>query len=322
MAKTEVTVIMPGMAAIVAQAINRDAIPPYLTKLIDKSRLIPNETGLSRCMFNHFSQSPLVGSDLPMMDISSETDITSEQAQGFTIKADPCYLHPDRDRLLLFSKGLDLTEQESVELIAEVQPLLYDLGVLSLQSADSWTLTLAEQSNIDFSALDEVEGKTVESNLPSGEDRRQWVTLWNEIQMQLYNADVNTRRVDNKQLPINSLWFWGQGTFEPMQDNWTSITGQSPLLAQLVDKTGQGSQYTPNDITPEFSRASKGRHLRLLEELNTELDWQTQLQALDTNVFEPLWRQLSKMAINKLVLQVPEFGEYHLTPLSRWRFWT
>lgn len=316
MAKTEVTVIMPGMAAIVAQAINRDAIPPYLTKLIDKSLLIPKETGLSRCVFNHFSQTPLVSSDLPMVDITSGQK--PEPAQGFTIKADPCYLHPDRDRLLLFSKGLDLTEQESVELITEIQPLLDDLGVLRLQSADSWTLRLAQQPNIDFSALDEVEGKTVESNLPSGEDRRQWLTLWNEIQMQLYNADVNTRRVDNKQLPINSLWFWGQGSFEPMQYNWTSITGQSPLLAQLVDKTGHGSQHQPSVIRPEFS---KGRHLCLLEGLNTELDWQTQLQDLDKNVFEPLWRQLSKMAISKLVLQVPEYGEYHLTPLSRWRFW-
>ena len=313
MAKREVTVIMPGMAAIVAQAINRDAIPPYLTKLIDKSRLIPKETGLSRCVFNHFSQTPIVGRDLPMMAITPG----QKEETGFIIKADPCYLHPDRDRLLLFSKGLDLTEQESVELIAEIQPLLDDLGMLSQRSADSWTLTLNQQPSIDFSALDEVEGKTVESNLPSGEDRRQWLTLWNEIQMQLYNADVNTRRVDNKQLPINSLWFWGQGTFEPMKDNWASITGQSALLAQLVDKTGQSSQYSPNDITPQLS---KGRHLCLLEALNTELDWQAQLQDLDTNVFEPLWRQLSKMAINKLILQVPGFGEYHLTPLSRWRF--
>jgi hypothetical protein len=315
MAKTEVTVIMPGMAAIVSQAINRDAIPPYLTKLIDKSRLMPKDEGLSRCVFNHFSQTPLVGSDLPMTDIRPG----QKQAQGFIIKADPCYLHPDRDRLLLFSKGLDLTEQESVELIAEIQPLLDDLGVLSLQSADSWTLTLAQQPSIDFSALDEVEGKTVESNLPSGEDRRQWLTLWNEIQMQLYNAEVNTRRVDNKQLPINSLWFWGQGSFEPMNDSWTSIKGQSPLLAQLVDKTDQGSQYRANDTLFQFS---KGRHLCLLEGLNTELDWQAQLQDLDKNVFEPLWRQLSKTAISKLILQVPDFGEYHLTPLSRWRFWT
>jgi len=317
MTKTEVTVVMPGMAAIVAQTINRDAIPHYLTKLINKSRLTATETGLSRCLFNHFSQTPLTGADLPIADIASE----HKEEQGFVIKADPCYLHPDRDRLLLFSKGLGLTVQEGVELIEEIQPLLDDLGLISQQSAESWTLTLAQQPSIDFSALDEVEGKAVESYLPSGQDRRQWLRLWNEIQMQLYNADVNTRRIANKQLPINSLWFWGQGGFNPMRNNWTSIKGQSTLLAQLVDKTGHGGQYMANDTIAPLPRGSKGRHLCLLEALNTEADWQTQLQSLDETVFEPLWRQLSRGTISKLVLQVPEFGEYHLTPLSRWQFW-
>lgn len=312
-AKTEVTVVMPGMAAIVSQAINNDAIPTYLSKLLAKARLTPMTGGLNRCLFNHFNQDPLLGTDLPMASLESHP------SSDISIKVDPCYIHADRASLLLFSQGLTLTEQESHELIAEIQPLLDEIGVLKGQSAQSWSLHLSTPSLISFSALDEVEGKAVESYLPSGQDKRQWHRLWNEIQMQLYNADVNVRRIANKQLPINSVWFWGQGEFTPRYNHWTTIWGQSDILARLVDATSHQATYLPAGIPTTFS---KGRHLGVLATLNTEADWQAQLDGLDKTIFEPLWTQLSTMAISKLILQVPEFGEYHLTPLRRWQFWS
>ncbi len=311
-AKTEVTLVMPGMAAIVGQAINQDAIPSSLSKLLGKAKLTPLEQGLSRCLFNHFSQQPQIGTDLPMAALESQ------QGAALSLKVDPCYIHADRDRLLLFSQDLALTEQESVELIAEVQPLLEEVGILKQHAVKSWTLQLSQPSNIDFSALDDVEGKAVETYLPSGQDKRQWHRLWNEIQMQLYNADVNARRIANKQLPINSVWFWGQGDFTPKGHHWATIWGQSPLLTKLVEASGHQAVHLLEDRLSSFT---KGRHLGLLTPLNTEADWQTQLQVLDKTVFEPLWQQLSTNRINQLTLQIPEFGQYHLTPLRRWQFW-
>ena len=313
MAKIDVTVIMPGLAAIVSQAINREVIPFYMSKIIMKANFMPYETGLSRCLFNHFSEEPLTGSDLPIADLATA------RRQEFVIKADPCYLHPDRDRLLLFSKSLDLTEKESAELIKEIQPLLDELGLISQQSHESWTLNLSVKPNIDFYAIDEVDGKGVEAYLPSGQDRQQWLRLWNEIQMQLYNSELNTGRIENNQLPINSVWFWGQGgDFKPINNYWSSITGQSALLRQLATRTGHEAEYNSGSALQQFS---KGRHLLLLREVNTELDWQRQLQIMDIKVFKPLWQKLSKMAIDKLILQVPGFGEYRQTPIRCWQFW-
>jgi len=312
-AKTEVTIIMPGTAAIVSQEINKDALPHYLAKLLGKAKLTPMETGLSSCLFSHFNQSSSLGADLPMVALESEG--TSRP----TIKIDPCYIHADRDRLLLFSKGLAVSEEESLELISEIAPLLEDIGKIVWQSAESWSLQLSAPTDIQFSALDQVEGKSVDKHLPTGPDKQQWRRLWNEIQMQLYNADVNARRIANKKLPINSVWFWGQGEFTPIQNKWTSVWGQSLLLKQLVDKSGHQAAYQPIDSLPSLS---KGQHLGVLTTLDTESDWQSQLQLLDKTVFEPLWKQLSTIKINKLILQVPEFGEYHLTPLRRWQFWS
>ena len=313
MAKTEVTIVIPGLAAIVSQAINRDAIPFYLSKIIRKANYLPNEMGLSRCLFNNFSEKPLVGTDLPI------ADLIATRGQELLLHADPCYLHPDRDRLLLFSKGLDLTKKESTELIKGIEPLLHELGSISEQSHESWILKLLAKPSVNFYALDEVEGKDVGAYLPSGQDGQQWICLWNEIQMQLYNSEVNTRRMANNQLPINSIWFWGQGgEFSPMTTSWSSISGQSALLTKLVERTGHEASYNSSSNSLQFS---KGRHLLLLKEVNTELDWQRQLQIMDTKVFEPLWQQISKMAINKLILQVPGFGEYHQTPIRCWQFW-
>jgi hypothetical protein len=42
MAKTELTVVMPGMAAILSQEINRNKIPTYLKKLISKETRFDN----------------------------------------------------------------------------------------------------------------------------------------------------------------------------------------------------------------------------------------------------------------------------------------
>jgi hypothetical protein len=233
-----------------------------------------------------------------------------------TIKADPCYLHADRDRLLLFAKGITLTEQESAELIGEIQPLLSEVGELELREANSWQLKLKQVPDIQFSALEEVEGKGVDPYLPVGEDRRQWLSLWNEIQMQLYNADLNQHRIASQQLPINSVWFWGMGDFVPTQSAWGTVSGTSELLAQLVATNSSANYQT------EAPKAwPSGKNLRLLKEVDTESDWQTTLQDLDRTVFEPLWQELSKAAIDKVILQIPQFAEYHITPYSRWRFW-
>lgn len=307
MARTELTLIVPGMAAVLSQEINKATIPAYLTKLIDKAARYDKAIGLSRTLFNHFNDSPLTGSDLPIGALLSD---------GQTIiKVAPCYLHADRDRLLLFSEGLTITEQESAELIDEIQPLLTDLGELRQVTPTDWQLALKKTPEIQFSAIEEVEGKGVDNFLPVGQDRRQWVSLWNEIQMQLYQADLNQHRIASQQHPINSVWFWGMGAFNPAAKDWVSISGKSPLLTELAAKTQSSVQTEPS------SSWSSGEHLWLLETLDTESDWQATLQTLDKTVFEPLWHLVSKAKIDQLIIQVPNFAEYHIAPSSRWRFW-
>lgn len=315
MAKTELTIVLPGLARIVGQQINASSIPPILAKIINKSYFEPDTTGLARLLFNHFSQTPLTDTDLPAASL-----INSEQQ---AIKADPCYLHPDRDRLLLFADDLAITTEESIALIAEIQPLLNEFnGKLLPLQADSWLLTLADMPKLTFTALPEVSGKGVDANLPQGSDQRLWIRLWNEIQMQLYDADINRQRISAGKLPINSVWFWGAGRFIAKKNAWTQVQGHGQLLKQLTEQSGikLGDNLTWSSGS-SFNPANTGTHLWVLDELDLEADWQQQLQQFADNSLQTLWQQLKKTNISKLTLQIPEHGQYFLTPFDAWKFW-
>ncbi|MDH5357961.1 MAG: hypothetical protein OEY48_03900 [Gammaproteobacteria bacterium] len=312
MAKTELTLVLPGLARIVDQQINASVIPQALSNILNKARFMRDPTGLHRLLFNHFSETPLTEPDLPVVSLNSPEQVA--------IKVDPCYVHADRDRLLLFADNLNLTEAESTTLIAEIQPLVDELGGhIQLLEADSWLLILDTLPDITFSALPEVNGKGVETFLPTGSDRGNWIRLWNEIQMQLYDCDVNLQRIADGKLPVNSVWFWGMGNYTAKQNEWISVRGNLPLLNQL---TTQSATALNNDAGDLKAPLNTGKHLWVADEVDIEADWQQQLQNLNDTLFQPLWQQVRSAKISQLNLKIPEHGHYRLSPLSSWKFWS
>lgn len=314
MTKNELTIVLPGLARIVGQQINAGSIPATLAKMIKRAQFTEAPVGLARLLFNHFSQTPHTGNDLPAVSLMSR--------KQHIIKADPCYLHPDRDRLLLFADDLDITTDESTALIAEIQPLLEEFGgTLEAVNSDSWLLTLTDMPALSFTALPEVKGKGVDSNLPQGADQRPWLRLWNEIQMQLYDADINKQRVSAGKLPINSVWFWGAGTFTPKKNDWLLVQGNGLLLEQLTQQSAIKLNHNLDWSDSSLLSSQRGKHLWVLDELDLESDWLQQLQQFDDSSLEGLWKQLKNTTISKITLQIPEYGHYHLTSLDTWKFW-
>lgn len=314
MAKSELTIILPGLASIVGQRINVGTIPPTLSKMLNKARFQADSTGLARLLFNHFSQVPLTSSDLPSARLTA--------SDPHVIKADPCYLHPDRDRLLLFADNLQISTEESIALIAEIQPLLDAFnGKLSALQPDSWLLTLPELPALTYTALPEANGKGLDTNLPQGADKNAWLCLWNEIQMQLYDAEVNQKRISAGKLPINSVWFWGAGDFIAKENGWREVRGNGLLLNQLTTQSRDLLRQEINWVLPTVTSFTSGKHLWVIDEFDLEGDWQQQLQHFDLNNLVPLWTQLKKSTISKITLQIPEHGHYQLTALDAWKFW-
>ena len=309
MATTELVVVLPGLAPLISSELNRSVIPEYLTKILHRSRFVADTTHFSRLLFNHFSRQKITGSDLPM------TNLMTAGTSGLCI--DPCYLHADRDKLLLFANELAISDQENAGLLAEIKPLFDTVaGQLMMHEGNQWVLTLPHEPNVYFTALPEVDGKAVEGFLPTGADRKQWLTLWNEIQMQLFDCEVNQQRMADNKLPINSVWFWGAGLFHGQQQRWRSVSGKGALLTTLAART----HHSIDAINDSFDYKA-GQHLYVLPELDLESDWQTMIEVYDHQLFKPLWQQLARSKLTKLQLQIPQHGHYQLRTFDCWKFW-
>jgi len=308
--KTELTLVLPGLAVILEQKINASIIPKYLANIISKGQLKKDSIGLSRVLFSHFSTDPFTATDLPIVNLAT--------GKSRTLRADPCYLHADRDRLLLFADNIDLSKEESTALIAEIQPLFDDFGgILSQSSNNEWLLDMQELPELNFSALPEVSGKGVDGHLPIGRDQQDWIRLWNEVQMKLYASEINQRRAEDNKLPINSVWFWGAGQFEAKTSPYIHVQGLSPLLTLLADKTDtlliKNSDFSIMSLT-------SGNHLWLAEQLDIDNDWLQQIETFDAQVLKPLWQHCrsGKLRIN---IEIPNYGSYKLSALDCWKFW-
>ena len=125
MAKETLTLVLPGLANIVQQQINANILPTSLKTIISKARFTANDSNLTRLLFDLFSDTAINSNDLPYTQLLNTTTPV--------LCASPCYLHADRDRLLLFANEQPLTEQESGDLIDELQELFEEFDAKLIQ---------------------------------------------------------------------------------------------------------------------------------------------------------------------------------------------
>ena len=313
MAKAELTVILPKMASLVQQEINQNIFPETLKKVLNKASFIPDETTLERSLLNHFSDDISTHTDLPLAALRSE--------DKNVICADPCYLHPDRDQLLLFSDSLQITSEEADELITVIQPLLTDFGaVLTKHNNDQWVISLESMPELDFTALPEVTNKAVQHYLPTGDEqtRLAWLRLWNEIQMLLFDLPLNEKRQQQGKLPINSLWFWGKGMINVKPHAWQQVVGNNTLLQTLAERTNVAHQINIDEAKMSLII---GKRLIVFEPLDLEGQWQEQLDNVE-QVLVKLWQKLKWKKLAKVTIEIPNFGNYQLTTFDCWKPWS
>jgi hypothetical protein len=314
MVKSDVTVILPNMAALIQQEINKTLIPQTLQKTFNKAQFKSDETSLERRLFQHFNVDLPNDNDLPIARLRHE--------EQYVLCADPCYLHADLDRLLLFTDSLDITEDEADQLIAAIQPLLTDFGAKLLKhKTDQWSIIIEPEAmpDLTFNALSDVSGKAVHDYLPKGDEltRLAWLRLWNEIQMLLFDLPLNEQRQQQGKFPINSLWFWGKGELQVQTNVWQKTVGNNDLLQNLSQhsKTKHSSKIEEIEVS-----TLSDKQLIVFDPLELEGDWLSELNNID-QFLNKLWSALRWNKIAKLTLEIPNHGIYQLTPFDCWKPW-
>ena len=165
-------------------------------------------------------------------------------------------------------------------------------------------------------------GKPANPYLEQSRDHLAWYRLINEMQMFLHQHPVNTRRIANGRLPINSLWCWGGGNRLPEVSHSPNWYGDDLLLNRFAASLGLRSAPL-GDLD---NAASDGDiavvDLRLLNALKTgavdNLD--ALLQDMEREVIGPSLRAAAA-GRRRLRLWADGAQDFCLAPSARLKFW-
>lgn len=244
------------------------------------------------------------GADLPTAALCYLAD-TGERPEGIVFHADPVFLRPDQDRLLLFdAPAMDLSTGDAAAMVASLNDyLLSDGWQFSAPTPGRWYLHLRDQPALQTRSLGHVLGRNIDLFLPQGADARRFRQLLNEIQMLLHDHAVNQRREAVGQLPVSGLWLHGGGALPAPPARQFVLHGEpSPLLSGL-QKLASGP-------------------------VEGQLHWLGQAQRAVWNADAAGWRQAMQQveqclqAVPSPAVLYPGDGQsYRFNTLRRWQLW-
>ncbi|MBL4851248.1 MAG: hypothetical protein JKY90_03065 [Gammaproteobacteria bacterium] len=157
------------------------------------------------------------------------------------LMAYPVHLQADSGRLLMYGQdGLDIEADEVEQWLAELSTIFvaHNIAIHSV-SAETWLLCLAHPPQATFSELSDVLGQDIHDYMPAGDKGMFWRSLINEVQMQLHQSPLNSKRQARGLKAINSLWFAGVGDAVTLnKTNWSSLYSDNAMVCALADQAG------------------------------------------------------------------------------------
>ncbi|MET0026782.1 MAG: hypothetical protein ABW101_04030 [Candidatus Thiodiazotropha sp.] len=252
-----------------------DLKPVQLEGLLGRARhrAMP-AMGLTELIFQGFRVTSQPGRDLPSGAIVSLA-LGKHPGAEVCALATPVHLLTDRDRLLLLRHASESLPQEQAEQLAEQFNRHFSADGMRLDplSSGQWILTLPELANITTSSLEQVTGRHIDPYLPKGPDAVSWHRLLNEIQMLFFQSEVNQRRSQEGQLPVNGLWISGIGRLPEVQTSYHKVFADSPLAKGLAQMAGIPCDPDYHSLLEGL--LSDGRYLVVMSDmLDAEIDVQ------------------------------------------------
>ncbi len=266
--------------------------------------------------------------------VASRAERISHADAKYWLRADPVHLSVNRDRIVLLDASqLEVTSAESTALVATLQAHFEsdDLAFVA-PHAERWYVTSEKAIGIRTHPVSTVRGRNVASYWFDGVDRALWQTRLSEMQMLLHAHPVNEAREAAGQLPINGVWFWGEGEMpSTVKNNYAQIVASDVVLEGIAVLSSapfiEASQSRWSELTSTLNENT----LVALDQLDASStygeweDWQTSLSALDRSWFVPALAALKKGQLKTINICAPGknngkmFSTSRIDQLKFWR---
>jgi hypothetical protein len=266
--------------------------------------------------------------DHPVAAISRLSD-DNQHPEGLWLRVDPVHVSADRDGLILIDNNrFSLNQRDALALAADINLLFEPYGIsIEVPTPYRWYLRVHEDYKLKTVPVDAIVGKDILPYMPTGDDRINVIQLMNDIQMTLHDSDVNKRREQEKQLPINSVWFWGYGELPEIIDRHWSFVTSDEILAKGLSMIAA----TPFEVLPESYSEIKdtGSSYNGLIIINSfqkfsyyhDLEgWLEALLSVESNWFSPILKALKRKEIDQLVIRT-DINTIALDKTSRYKIW-
>lgn len=163
------------------------------------------------------------------------------EAGSYWLRADPVTMRADMTQVFTMSCGFaDLDEAERGEINLIVKAALRHEGIdVPDCNNGHWCFSLAAPLDFEFTPLHEALGLDVAEALPSVPQAVTWKRLLTEIQVDLHQCEVNTRRRASGLQEINSVWFWGGGSLPVIKNRvFDHVFSNDPVSRGLAIASG------------------------------------------------------------------------------------
>ena len=237
---------------------------------------------------------------------------------AYWLRADPVHLRVDRDRLVLVESALfNVTPGEARAFAATLNAHFSSEGIaFHALTPKRWYAKLDRAPHLVTRSTFEAAGRDVNAHLPTGPDALRWHGVFNEAQMLLHAAPENGAREERGEPVVNSVWFWGGGTRQPVRARpYDAVWSDDAIATALAVAGGGETAPLPADASAWLAAtASRPKpydsHLIVTEALMAAAahqdaeSWRAQIAALETRWFRPLLQALRQGRMRRITLVV------------------
>ncbi|MDE2598172.1 MAG: hypothetical protein KGL40_00970 [Rhodocyclaceae bacterium] len=249
-----------------------------------------------------------------------------QEQTGRWLCLDPIHLRVERTQLIVQDPAsLRLTEDEAAALMADLAPLLDELGALHGADPHEWLLHLHEESDIRTTPLADAIELNGDQLMPKAGNVKLWRRLLNEVQVTLHEHPVNLARSARGLPAVNSVWPWGEGDLKVGQADWNLIEADGTLWQGLSRHLGCAWSALPERFENHAGKTlALNPALDIATRQRDAIQWRAALQSLETAWFEPIAEALQSGALRQFVLHGQGEGQALRMTVSgsnRLNFW-